>query len=176
MPFLCTTCPTEVAKDAGAQVQQFSGSPKNQNLSLALSAMQTQSGMVLFLSGRVADGAVVIDTWADDVTDITNDAAAVACLGIIPYEARDSTSEQTDPQEVWTASPTQAVILAARACLHRPQGSAASDDADMRRVQDPASYLPGHLQEAEWIIETSSNNPRRTRKVKVNLQNVSQSQ
>jgi hypothetical protein len=28
----------------------------------------------------------------------------------------------------------------------------------------------GHLQEAEWIIETSSNNPRRTRKVKVNLQ------
>jgi hypothetical protein len=62
--------------------------------------MQTQSGMVPFLSGRVADGAVVIDTWAEDVTDITNDAAAVACLGIIPYEARGSTSEQTDPQEV----------------------------------------------------------------------------
>ena len=106
---------------AGAQVQQFMGRPEDQNLGLALSAMQAQSGMVPFLSGRIANGAVVIDTWAEDVTDVTNGAAAVACLGIVPYEASGSKPEQTDPQEVYAA----AFVQHADVCLQRPVGLAA---------------------------------------------------
>jgi hypothetical protein len=104
----------DAPKSAGAQVQQFSSRPEDQNLSLALSAMQTQSGMVPFLSGRIATGAVVIDTWAEDVTDVTNDDAAVACLDIVPYEHHGGTSEQKDPQEVRPACTTMCSMRAAR--------------------------------------------------------------
>jgi hypothetical protein len=84
-------------------MQQFASKPEHQNLSLALSAMQKQNGMVPFLSGQIAAGAVVIDTWAEDVTDVSNDAAAAACLGIVPYETQGNMREQADPQEVCLA-------------------------------------------------------------------------
>lgn len=113
--------PNSLVRRPGAQMQRFQGPDERQNLGLALTAMQTQTGMVPFLSGRLADGSVVIDTWAEEVADSEFAATApgTTCLGIVPYVAPGGGQEQHVPDE-----------------------------------------------EAQWIVETSSTNPRRTRKVK----------
>ncbi len=88
---------------AGAHMQPFRGKEQRSNLSLALRAMQAQTGMVPFGFAGVADGSIVIDTWAEDVTASSgsgSDTAAGACLGIVPYIAPGQTDADASSDEV----------------------------------------------------------------------------